>query len=58
VWWFWGCSCRVSMCVTCYLFDITRAVEPAEGIPEIWFQEPFPHWGVFRFRVRVRFTYG
>ena len=29
-----------------------------EGIPEIWFREPFPRWGVLRFRVRVRLTYG
>ena len=26
-------------------------VESTEGISETWFREPFPRWGIFRFRV-------
>ena len=33
-------------------------LESTEGISKIWVREPFPRWGLLRFRVRVRFVYG
>jgi len=49
-WW------MVDWCVK--LVEFSSTVESTERISEIWFREPFPPWGVLRFRVRVRFTYG
>ena len=50
-------TCRIPFPEAGYT-RLSESVESTEGISQIWFCAPFPPWGVHKFVVMVRFTYG
>jgi len=61
-WWVWPLAAvAVGVAAVVVVLVVVRLrinLESTEGISKIWVREPFPRWGLLRFRVRVRFVYG